>query len=180
MAIDTGIGIGLPKLNNLGTFDENVTTTQQAPLGQTLLQPADSLENVGERVWIYVQVTQASTATPPTEGQVVVRSSFKSYKDVTIGAATDDVSQAVGVAQLNWPTYADFTPAATELYGWVQMKGHAFCKGSGIVVGDNNKGIKLAASGVVDHTAAITERNFGVIVTAAPGGNAFCQINCNG
>jgi hypothetical protein len=179
MAIDTGIGIGLPKLNNLGTFDENVTTTQQAPLGQTLLQPADSLGN-GERVWIYVKVKQTSTATPPTKGQVVVRSTTDSYKNVTIGAATDDVSQAVGVAQLNWPTYADFTPAATELYGWVQMKGTAFCKGNGLVALDNNKGIKLAASGEVDHTAAITERNFGVIIAAAPGGDAFCQINCNG
>ena len=55
MAIDTGIGISITQ----------VTSTQQAPLGQTVLKPAGS-NGEGEQVWIYVQASEALLEHPLT------------------------------------------------------------------------------------------------------------------
>jgi hypothetical protein len=173
MAIDTGIGISLPKLNSLGTFDESVTTTAQAPLGQTVLQPAGA-DGAGEKVWIYVGITSGVTATL-SKGQVVVQDAAQGYGNVEVGTAVD-LGRAVGVVQETWPTYADFSPTATELYGWVLRKGEGLASDGGIVA---NQGAILDAAGAVQASGGVTAANIG-FCKAVAGPFAICVFNCNG
>lgn len=164
MAIDTGIGISLTQ----------VTTTQQAPLGQTVLKPAGS-DGIGEQVYIYVGVTSAVTAVPPTSGQLVVRDAAQGYGNVEIGSAVEP-SLVVGAAQTTWPTYASFTPAATELFGWVLRKGQGSAIDGGIVA---NQGVLPDAAGAVQASGGITAANIGVCTLIA-GAVATCVLDCKG
>lgn len=164
MAIDTGIGISLTQ----------VTTTQQAPLGQTVLKPAGS-DGIGEQVYIYVGVVETVTAVPPTSGQLVVRDAAQGYGNVEIGSAVD-LGRVVGAAQATWPTYASFTPAATELFGWVLRKGQGSAVDGGILA---NEGVLPDAAGAVKASGGITAANIGVCTLIA-GAVATCVLDCKG
>ena len=175
MAIDTGIGIALPYADASGV-DQSVTTTQQAALGQTVLKPASSeADGLGEQVYIYVGVVQTVTATPPTVGQLVVRDAAQGYGNVEIGSAVD-LGRVVGAAQATWPTYASFTPAATELYGWVLRKGQGAGLDGGIVA---NQGAIPDAAGAVQASAGVAAANIGVCVSVA-GPGAVVVFDCKG
>ena len=165
MAIDTGIGISLTQ----------VTTTKQAPLGQTVLDPAGS-DGTGEQVYIYVGVTSAVTAVPPTSGQLVVRDAAQGYGNVEIGAAGVEPSRVVGAAQTTWATYASFTPTATELFGWVLRKGQGSAVDGGIVA---NQGAIPDAAGAVQASGGVTAANIGVCTLIA-GAVATCVLDCKG
>jgi len=166
MAIDTGIGISLTA----------VTTTQQAPLGQTVLQPAGT-GGEGEKVWIYVRniagvalgagalCRRAYTAVtlPPRLLATVIRTP----------AAAAACSQVTGVAQHAIPD---------QSYGWILRSGvGTVLVAAATAVGEGLVTTVGTAVGQADPAAAATNDSFGVALSLTLGaGSATAIIDCKG
>jgi|7_EtaG_2_1085326.scaffolds.fasta_scaffold00895_10 hypothetical protein len=160
MAIDTGIGISLTQ----------VTTTRQAPLGQTVLKPAGS-DGLGEQVWIYVQNVAGAAL---SAGDLCRRDLVAPLSTATVirtPASAVASGQVLGVAQ---------HAIADQSFGWILRSG----VGDVFVGALTAVGVSLVTSvgtavGKADPAAAATDDSFGVALTASAA-SVTAVIDCKG
>jgi hypothetical protein len=159
MAIDTGMGISITQ----------VTSTQQAPLGQTVLKPAGS-NGEGEQVWIYVQASEALVVGNAACRKITAGALNADLivQKIPVGAPSDLV---VGVAQ------HAFT---ANYYGWLLKSGQGqVLVDSGNVVGGTGAVVPGANAVGTAEAGAATANGFGVgIATTAVGLLAPVVLNC--
>jgi len=166
MAIDTGIGVSLTA----------VTTTQQVPLGQTVLEPAGTAGG-GEKVWIYVQNISGGALSAGsvcrrdyTAGTLAAR---RKATVIRTPAAAAACSQVTGVAQ---------HAIADQSYGWILRSGvGSVLVAAATAVGDGLVTTVGTAVGQADPAAAATNDAFGVSVEAVGGaGSVTAILSCKG
>lgn len=149
------------------------STTQQAPLGQLLVEPAimsGTRANQGPRVWVYV--LNAEAATNFVQGTIISRD---------LGAAT----YAGNVAPLNAPSAAVMGVAQHLLafgsYGFIQKLGIGeVLADTGGITADNALVVGNAVAGRADNAGAGVHA-FGVSTeTVLATALATCWINAPG
>lgn len=154
-----------------------ISIDQQAPMGFIHTTPAGT-DGTGEKQWIYTSITAATTAGGLPLGTAVVRATGAPYNDVTVGSITVAPSLIVGVSQAIWD-YAAFTPAATQLYGFVLRSGTGSALDGPGAAGLGSPLLPVAA-GALDDVAAITDASCGICVSLASGGLIGVKLDCRG
>ena len=159
MAIDTGIGISLTQ----------VTTTKQAPLGQTVLQPAGS-DNTGEKVWLYVWNNSGSPIAP---NMLVARDTGTTSAQIRLCPAGASPARAMGV------TGATAIPDGS--YGWILRKGIHTVTADATVAASVGAFPDTGTAGNVMGTVADTDQVIGATIAGRTGAGTFsAYINCIG
>lgn len=162
MAIDTGIGISL----------DLVSTTQQAPLGQTVLKPAGT-DGAGEQVWIYVQAT-ALLAVGDVCRRVYGAGSLaerKQAKVVQTAASAAPHQEVAGVAQ---------HAIAANSYGWILRSGVGSVKVAAAATVENSLFLNGTGVGEADNGAGAVA-GFGTALEASAGAAVITAVlNCQG
>jgi hypothetical protein len=159
MAIDTGIGISLTQ----------VTTTKQAPLGQTVLQPAGS-DNTGEKVWLYVWNNSGSPIAP---NMLVARDTGSTNAQIRLCPAGASPARVMGV------TGASAIPDGS--YGWILRKGIHTVTADATVAASVGAFPDTSTAGNVMGAAADTDQVVGATIAGRTGAGTFsAYINCIG
>jgi len=169
MAIDTGMGISITQ----------VTTTQQAPLGQTVLKPAGS-NGEGEQVWIYVQAYEALVKGNAACRQITAGALNADLivQKIPVGTPSDLV---VGVAQHAFTVVLpDGSTAPAPYYGWLLKSGQGQVLVDSVnVVGGTGAVVPGANAVGTAEAGAATANGFGVgIATTAVNLLAPVVLNC--
>tara|TARA_R110000822_G_scaffold65002_7_gene159205 strand:- start:825 stop:1316 length:492 start_codon:yes stop_codon:yes gene_type:complete len=163
MAIDTGIGISLT----------SVETTRQAPLGQTVLQPAGT-DGTGEKVWIYIKALDSLAA-----GNVVTRDlsampAVGLNYEVKLSVVSVPPEFIVGVAQ---------HAIAASSFGWVLREGQGEVKADSAAIITGALGLisGTTAVGTAQAVGAPADNVFGyALETVAVSALATCVVDCKG
>mgnify|MGYP003626526760 CR=1 FL=1 len=183
MAIDTGIGISLSL----------VTTTQQAPLGLTVISPAGT-DGQGERTYIYVSVDYSDLNGQIAGGDVLVGHVFGAatsavagvsvYSDVLFADVPPnaDPGTVIGVSQQlwTWLTHYPLGPGVNDkLYGFLLKtgEGSVICDGTAVT---NIGLIASAAAGIAATSGGVTLGGFGSLRDTSGAGAKSVRLDCKG
>jgi hypothetical protein len=163
MAIDTGIGISLT----------SVETTRQAPLGQTVLQPAGT-DGTGEKVWIYIKALDTLAAGNVVTRDLTAAPAVGLDYDAKLSVAGVTSEFVVGVAQ---------HAIAANSFGWVLREGQGEVKADSATVITGAVGLipGAAAAGTAQVAGAAADNVFGyALESVAVDLLATCVLACKG
>jgi|GEM_PF-4976292 len=157
-----------------GVASALVTTDQQAPLGQLLVDPAVMVgdrANLGPRVWVYVLNAEAATAF--AQGSIVSRDLGVATYAGNLAPTGTATAGVMGVAQHT---------IAFGSYGFIQKLGIGeVLADTGGITADTALVVGNAVAGRADDVAAVTDHAFGMATEAALAtALATSWLNCPG
>ena len=164
----------------MGISTTLISTDQQAPMGFIHTTPAGT-DGTGAKQWIYTSITAATTAGGLPLGTAVVKPAAGGYNNASLAALGDLPGAVIGVSQALWD-YAAFTPAATQLYGFVLRSGAGEALDGGGMVTGVGTGLIPTAAGELTAAAGVTDTIVGMVTAVAPGigGLMGVWLDCRG
>lgn len=163
----------------MGISLTDVSTDQQLPLGFQYHQPSDSVNNYGERVWVYIFNDEASTGM--TQGQVVYRDPSATTHDWWGGLIAPVTAHQAKAMVLGFVQHA----IAAGSYGFILAKGVGSVKtGDGALTLDTpfTSGGATTVGTVLDYADDTDGANVGVLghattaITADTIANAWIDV----